>query len=95
MSLGMALYLLLILQAVKSDFYENRSKCDKSVKFGTKLHHTMLNKKKDQDTRNLDSFAAAILTSNSRLEKSKKTHILSTMKGRDTLLLSIYMFSDT
>ena len=27
-----------IVQAVSSDFYENRSKCDKSVKLGTKLY---------------------------------------------------------
>ena len=42
---------------VSSDFYEN---CDKSVK-GTKICYTLLNKKKDWDTRDLDFFVQAIL----------------------------------
>ena len=44
----------------RTDFHGNRSKCDKSVKFGTKLYFTMLTEKR-RDTRNLNIFMAAIL----------------------------------
>ena len=32
-----------IVQSVSRDFHENRSNCDKSVKFGTKLHYIIIN----------------------------------------------------
>ena len=35
--------LLPLVQSVSRDFYENRSNCDKSVKFGTKLHNMIIN----------------------------------------------------
>ena len=38
----MTLYYL-IVQSVKGDFHENRSNCDKSVKFGTELHYLIIN----------------------------------------------------
>ena len=50
----------LIVQAVRSDFYENRSKCDKSVKLGIKLNYTIVNQK-DRDTRDLDIIMADVL----------------------------------
>ena len=50
----------ILVQAVSSEFYENRSNCDKSMKFGTMFYYTSLNKKK-WDTRDLDYFVVAIL----------------------------------
>ena len=36
-------YLSPKVQSVSRDFHENRSNCDKSVKFGTKLHNIIIN----------------------------------------------------
>ena len=32
-----------LVQSVSRDFHENRSNCDKSVKFGTRLHYLIIN----------------------------------------------------
>ena len=32
-----------IVQSVSRDFHENRSNCDKSMKFDTKLHYMIIN----------------------------------------------------
>ena len=39
-----------LVQAVRRDFYENRSKCDKSMKLGIKLYYTIVNQKRQGHT---------------------------------------------
>ena len=46
-----------IVLGASSIFYENSSKCDKSVKFGIKLYYTLLNKKKRQIRPHLGIYA--------------------------------------